>query len=90
MIPAAFSLFACLLASPSTPLRSFTYSSYRPYAKRFREVQAEHVAQRQAAPDGGGPPPASLPAPVLDLEPEADDAFGTLMAWLHSRIAATR
>jgi hypothetical protein len=79
-----------MLSFPLISHCRFTYSSYRPYAKRFREVQAKNVEQRQAAPDGGESPPASLPAPVLDVDPEADDAFGTLMAWLHSRIDATR
>jgi hypothetical protein len=34
--------------------------------------------------------PLSLPATVPDLDPLGDDAFGTIMAWLHSRIEATR
>jgi hypothetical protein len=34
--------------------------------------------------------PLSLPARVPNLDPLADDAFGTIMAWLHSRIEATR
>jgi hypothetical protein len=34
--------------------------------------------------------PLSLPATVPNLDPLADDAFGTIMAWLHSRIEATR
>ncbi|KAI3425328.1 hypothetical protein D9Q98_009092 [Chlorella vulgaris] len=60
----------------------------------FWTREASNEGAAAAAAPGRAPvagrTPASLPAPVLDLEPEADDAFGTLMAWLHSRIAATR
>ena len=88
--------------------QKFAYSSYRPYVKRFREVQKENLrlqreaAAELAAADGGGgsgggsggssgsEPDASLPATVEDLDPAADDAFGTIMAWLYSRIEATR
>ncbi|KAL4443960.1 hypothetical protein ABPG75_011697 [Micractinium tetrahymenae] len=34
--------------------------------------------------------PPSLPATVAALDPAVGDAFGTVMAWLHSRIPATR
>ena len=82
--------------------QKFAYSSYRPYAKRFREVQKENLRLRaEAAADGAGgggagsssigsSEPVSLPDTVEDLDPAADDAFGTIMAWLHSRIEATR
>ena len=80
--------------------QKFAYSSYRPYVKRFREVQRGNLRLRgEAAPapaaaaGGGGSigsAPVSLPATVEDLDPAADDAFGTILAWLHSRIAATR
>lgn len=74
--------------SPVLPCR-YTYSSYRPYAKRFRDIQEEH--NRQRAEGGGKPDPGlSLPAMVPDIDPEADDAFNTIMAWLHSRIPHTR
>lgn len=63
----------------------FTYSSYRPFAKRFKELQ-----QDNAAGGGGAGEPKSLPATVPDLDPTADDAFRTIIAWLHSRIPDTR
>jgi hypothetical protein len=34
--------------------------------------------------------PSLLPAAVPDLDPTQDDAFATIMGWLHSRIEATR
>ena len=85
----------------------FTYSSYRPYAKRFRELQQQHAAVAGAAKERQQqqqqqqeqqeqqerrrqPEQLSLPATVPDLDPTADDAFGTIMAWLHSRIPHTR
>ena len=79
----------------------FTYSSYRPYAKRFREIQqrnsagasgkaAEGQATERQAAEGQAGEGLSLPGMVPDLDPRADDAFGTIMAWLHSRIEATR
>lgn len=75
-----------------------TYSSYRPYAKRFRQIQADHKQEAAAAgggADGGGlggetALALSLPEAVVGLDPEADDAFATLMGWLYSRIDATR
>ncbi|KAI3427182.1 hypothetical protein D9Q98_007119 [Chlorella vulgaris] len=75
--------------------QKFTYSSYAPYAKVVRDIQqrnAQEAAQWHAAQglNASTAPPASLPAPVTDLDPEADDAFTTIMAWLHSRIPATR
>lgn len=53
---------------------------------------------RSSAPLRPSPPPVqaasqlapSLPETVPDLDPEADDAFTTAMAWLYSRIPATR
>lgn len=69
---------------------SFTYSSYRPYAKRIRELQQANAAEREAAGVRLEDPPHSLPATVPDLDPYADDAFGTVMAWLYSRIPYTR
>ena len=66
----------------------FSYSSWRPYAKRIRELQTEHAAAR-----GGGKQQQaalSLLETVPDLDPARDDAFHTVMAWLHSRIDATR
>ena len=73
----------------------FTYSSYRPYAKRFRELQQQHAAKAGAAvakeeEEEQQQQQLSLPATVPDLDPTADDAFGTIMAWLHSRIPHTR
>ncbi|KAL4452532.1 hypothetical protein ABPG75_008194 [Micractinium tetrahymenae] len=68
----------------------FTYSSYRPYAKRIRELQQENAAEREAAGLRPEDPPLSLPATVADLDPSADDAFGTVMAWLYHRIPHTR
>lgn len=77
----------------------FTYSSYRPYAKRFRELQQQHAEAATAAQAGAAAgaaaeqqqqQPLSLPATVPDLDPAADDAFSTIMAWLHSRIPHTR
>lgn len=72
----------------------FTYSSYRPYARRFREIQQQHAVAAKAAAAGQAAgqaaEPLSLPDTVPDLDPEADDAFGTVMAWLHSRIPHTR
>lgn len=67
--------------------RRFAYSSYRPYSKRWRELQQQHAAERgaQAPP----PPPASLPASVPGADPEVDDAFLTVMQWLHARIPHT-
>ena len=86
----------------SAAWQKFGYTSYGPYARKVRELQranAEEAAaarrERQAEGGGGGggdgdAAPASLPAAVPDLDPAADDAFGTIMAWLHSRIEATR
>ena len=70
----------------------FTYSSYRPFAKLFREEQARNAASAATAPAAaaGDAEPLSLPATVPDLDPTADDAFSTIMQWLHSRIDATR
>ncbi|KAL4452535.1 hypothetical protein ABPG75_008197 [Micractinium tetrahymenae] len=68
----------------------FTYSSYRPYAKRIRELQQQNAAEREAAGLRPEDPPLSLPATVADLDPSADDAFGTVMAWLYHRIPRTR
>ncbi|KAL4447245.1 hypothetical protein ABPG77_007278 [Micractinium sp. CCAP 211/92] len=83
----------------------FAYSSYRAYVPRFKEIQASHAAEAAARAAGietetiGGisrdQPAASqlapsLPETVPDLDPEADDAFSTAMAWLYSRIPATR
>ena len=74
--------------------RRFTYSSYRPYAKRIRELQIENPMLAPAPADGtdlAQQRPLSQPATVPDLDPESgDDAFGTVMAWLYSRIPATR
>ena len=71
----------------------FTYSSYRPFARLFREEQASNLAKAgtaaTAAAAGDAEPP-SLPATVPDLDPTADDAFNTIMQWLHGRIDATR
>ena len=86
------SLVSAFLAVPRlpTPLAllccRFTYSSYRPYAKRFREIQQGNNAGGSSKAAEG----LSLLGTVPDLDPEADDAFGTIMAWLHSRIEATR
>lgn len=63
----------------------YSYSSYRLYSRRIREVQAEHAGLR----GGADPPQLSLP-PTAALDPEVDDAFDTIMAWLHSRIPGTR
>ena len=94
-----------ILQSPPDPWPSplgatcrLTYSSYRPYAKRFRQIQADHKQEAAAAgggADGGGlggetALALSLPEAVVGLDPEADDAFATLMGWLYSRIDATR
>ncbi|KAL4426069.1 hypothetical protein ABPG77_007865 [Micractinium sp. CCAP 211/92] len=65
----------------------FTWSSYRPYARAFREIQAQH---REAAQAEGPATALSLPATQQDLDPLANDAFGTVMAWLHARIPHTR
>lgn len=62
----------------------FAYGSYRPYARRWRELQQQHAAARRAA--AAAAPPASLPAAVPDAAPEVDDAFLTIMQWLHARI----
>ncbi|KAL4427668.1 hypothetical protein ABPG75_001757 [Micractinium tetrahymenae] len=62
----------------------FTYSSYRPYAQRIRQLQQENGA------GAAGAPQLSLPPTVPDLDPDADDAFGTVMAWLYGRLEATR
>ena len=67
----------------------FSYSSWRPYARRIREIQAEHAKARRAQEDDAAPT-ASLPETVPDLDPFVDDAFHTIMAWLHSRIDATQ
>ncbi|PSC72923.1 exostosin-like glycosyltransferase [Micractinium conductrix] len=61
----------------------YSYSSYPPYAKQLRELQEGHAAARDA-------PPLSQPATVPGLDPRQDDAFETVMAWLYSRIDATR
>ncbi|EFN56537.1 hypothetical protein CHLNCDRAFT_51514 [Chlorella variabilis] len=81
----------------SAAWQKFGYTSYGPYARKVRELQranAEEAAaarrERQAEGGDGDAAPASLPAAVPDLDPAADDAFGTIMAWLHSRIEATR
>lgn len=65
----------------------YAYTSYRPYARRLREIQAAHQHERDA---NGTAPPASLPPTVPALEPDADDAFSVIMAWLYTRIPATR
>lgn len=75
--------------SPNVSPR-FTYSSYRPYAKRIRELQRGNAAEREAAGVRLEDPPLSLPATVPNLDPSADDAFGTVMAWLYHRIPHTR
>lgn len=62
----------------------FSYSSYRPYLARIRELQEQY------RPEGAANGTLSLPEAVPDLDPERDDAFHTIMAWLHSRIPATR
>jgi hypothetical protein len=69
--------------------RRFTYSSYRPYARRIRELQAANARELR---EGGGAAqqPLSQPATVPDLDPLADDAVGTILGWLYSRIDATR
>jgi hypothetical protein len=66
------------------------YSSYRPYAKRIREPQQTNAAEGREAANGSPPQPLSLPATVPDLDPAADDAFGTIMGWPYHRINATR
>ena len=92
-------------------LQRFTYSSYRPYAKRFQELQEHHATaaaaavavavavagteqqqqqQQQHGQQGQRQQQLSLPATVADLDPAADDAFGTIIAWLHNRIPDTR
>lgn len=63
----------------------YSYSSYRPYSKEFRDIQSMH-AEAGAA----GTAALSLPAQVADLDPAADDAFATVMAWLYGRLHATR
>ena len=71
----------------------FTYSSYRPFAKLFREEQARNLAKAATAAiiaAAGDAEPPSLPARVPDLDPTADDAFHTIMQWLHGRIDTTR
>ena len=68
----------------------FTYSSYLPYARQFRDLQQQHAAQRPAHGGGADAKPMSLPEAAVDVDPAADDAFGTIMAWLHSRIEATQ
>ena len=62
--------------------QKYTYSSYLPYARRFREIQQENAAVGAAG--------AGAPDTVQGLDPTADDAFRTLMAWLLHRIPATR
>eukprot|EP00887_Chlorella_sp_A99_P003579 scaffold7.g3579.t1 len=62
------------------------WTSYRPYAKRVRVLQRENAERRRAAAGRGEPEGASLPMPVPDLDPERDDAFGTLMQWLYWRL----
>lgn len=76
--------------SPPLLFPRFTYSSYRPYAKRVRELQQRNAVEREAAGVRLENPPLSLPATVPDLDPSADDAFGTVMAWLYHRIPHTR
>ena len=66
----------------------FGYNSYRPFAKRIRELQRENAAELAAS--GSGSRPLSLPPTVPDLDPSADDAFTTIMAWLYHRIPYTR
>ena len=73
----------------SFPCR-FTYSSYRPYAKRIRELQQRNAAEGREAANSSQPQPLSWPATVPDLDTAADDAFGTIMGWLYHRIKATR
>lgn len=83
-------MHANLPCSPSSfpsRQRRYAYTSYRPYARRLREIQAEHQRVRDA---NGTAPPASLPHTVPALEPGGDDAFGVIMAWLYTRIPATR
>jgi hypothetical protein len=63
----------------------WTYTSYRPYATQFKEIQQQNAAQA-----GEEPPTLSLPARIPDLDPLHDDAFHTIMGWLHGRIPATR
>ena len=82
--------------------QKYTYSSYLPYARRFREIQQENAAVRAAgagtelasaggnSSSGTATPTLSLPDTVQGLDPTADDAFRTLMAWLLHRIPATR
>ena len=83
--------------------QKYTYSSYLPYARRFREIQQQNAAGGAGAElvsDGGNSSsssggskaaaPLSFPDTVHGLDPTADDAFGTLMAWLLHRIPATR
>ena len=76
----------------------FAWSGYRAYHAGLRGIQqanrqrAEAEAtqqrqqqQRQQQGGGGGKQPLSLPASVPNLEPGRDDAFSTLMQWLHWR-----
>lgn len=75
---------------PFSP-RRYAYTSWRPYARAFTEIQREHADARGAEGDSAaGPASASLPASVPDLVRSADDAFATIMAWLYGRIPATR
>lgn len=80
---------------PPSPLSSrFAFTSYRPYATQLREIQSRHAAARDASGSGSGGAamdgPPLLPATVPGLDPAGDDAFHTVMAWLHSRIPSTR
>ena len=96
---------------PFIALCSYMWSGWRPWARAFRDLQAENArAAPQEAAGGAGDAaeqqqqqkqqqqqqqqqqrPLSQPTTVPDLDPSTgDDAFGTVMAWLYSRIPATR
>ncbi|PSC76549.1 exostosin-like glycosyltransferase [Micractinium conductrix] len=79
----------------------YAYSGYRAYKPRFLELQAQHAAARGdngtaaqnlvlGQPSTASRLAPSLPEAVPDLNPGADDAFTTAMAWLYSRIPDTR
>ncbi|KAL4457917.1 hypothetical protein ABPG75_012782 [Micractinium tetrahymenae] len=76
--------------SLATVWQRYAYSSWRPYARAFKHIQWEHADLRAGELGSEGPAPASLPATVPGLDPAADDAFATIMAWLYGRIPATQ
>ena len=75
----------------------YSYSSWRPYAKRIRQLQQERAnasrtdgAFSNSSNSSNSSKPLSLPDAAVQIDLEADDAFHTTMSWLYTRIDAAR